>query len=189
MCIMSKCLDHNYKCASYSVWFQVHVISKWPDHYDKCASYDILAQHIQQISKWMPKPTAPPQSSNLNRRESAMHIGKKQSILLPHLINSHHIWSRVTIFEKDTIFGFSIMLSYSKTIHRIEKRHSVIMPYTRENAREKERVGGRERERKREREKERKRERERKKERERDRSRRRESQWLAERGRRQVLRP
>lgn len=65
MYITFKYWDHNYKCTSYTVsYFKCMSYPKGLDHGNKCASYDNMAQHIQEISKHMPKPTAPPQPSN-----------------------------------------------------------------------------------------------------------------------------
>ena len=45
-------------------------------------------------------------TSTIAIHESAIHIGKKQSILLLYLISSYHIWSRITIFRKDRAYCY-----------------------------------------------------------------------------------
>jgi len=91
----------------YCVIFQVHVLyPKGLDHGNKCASCDNMAQHIQEISKHMPKPTAPPQPSNTRE---CLTLWYNYDLILCNLnddtcksgtyLNGYHTWSSDIIFD------------------------------------------------------------------------------------------
>ena len=103
--------EHNHQGC---IMFPAHVIFKWLDYHHHMTRWacifsfrpmliDIL--HTQSISRNTCRklPRNPNHAtSTIAICESAIHIGKKQSILLLFLISSYHIWSRITIFGKDS---------------------------------------------------------------------------------------